>query len=373
MANLLGQNIGTNYKGILSLDSTINTPLDATLRAVTDGEGNASPLELSTTAVSVGTISGARLGIKGSGSTSATKALLVQNSDGLELLHIDDVGGVRLGGNLSNITRANIALDSFSGLFNVTTAKFGNWNGSVYAVFSGLTKSDALFSFGNDATIASTRMHIKGIGTTSGTTSLLVQNSAGADLFRVLDGGADKQVRMNSALIGSLEFLGTGIATGGGNPITMQYNPLHIGGATGARLAVKGSGTTSATTSLLVQNSAGTDRFKILDNGTTTINGDLTCQKLVVGNEGKVDGPAVNALNFGAVKGFTMTRGSAFNGIADDSSIVEIKGTNGGFLPPRMTTTQKNAIATPASGLIVYDETTNKLACYNGTTWNDLF
>jgi len=37
MANLLGQNIGTNYKGILSLDSTINTPLDATLRAVTDG------------------------------------------------------------------------------------------------------------------------------------------------------------------------------------------------------------------------------------------------------------------------------------------------------------------------------------------------
>jgi hypothetical protein len=41
MANLLGQNIGTNYKGILNLD-TINTPLDATLRAVTDGEGNAS-------------------------------------------------------------------------------------------------------------------------------------------------------------------------------------------------------------------------------------------------------------------------------------------------------------------------------------------
>jgi hypothetical protein len=51
MANLLGQNIGTNYKGILSLDSTINAPLDATLRAVTDGEGNASPLQLSTTSV----------------------------------------------------------------------------------------------------------------------------------------------------------------------------------------------------------------------------------------------------------------------------------------------------------------------------------
>jgi len=51
MANLLGADIGTNYKGILSLDSTINTPLDATLRAVTDGEGNASGLLLSTTSV----------------------------------------------------------------------------------------------------------------------------------------------------------------------------------------------------------------------------------------------------------------------------------------------------------------------------------
>jgi len=51
MANLLGNNIGTNYKGILNLDSTINTPLDTTLRAVTDGMGTASPLKLSTTNV----------------------------------------------------------------------------------------------------------------------------------------------------------------------------------------------------------------------------------------------------------------------------------------------------------------------------------
>lgn len=51
MANLLGQNIGTNYRGILNLDSTINTPLDTTLRAVTDGMGTASPLQLSTTQV----------------------------------------------------------------------------------------------------------------------------------------------------------------------------------------------------------------------------------------------------------------------------------------------------------------------------------
>ena len=189
MANLLGENIGTNYKGILNLD-TINTPLDATLRAVTDGEGNASPLQLSTDAVSVGAISGARLGIKGSGTTASTTSLLVQNSDGLELLSLDDIGGVRLGGDGNTTTKANIKLDAFSGLFNVTAAKFGNWNGSVYAVFSGLGKSDALFAFGNDTTTASTRMHIKGLGTTFSTTALLVQNSAGTELFKVLDSGS---------------------------------------------------------------------------------------------------------------------------------------------------------------------------------------
>lgn len=48
MSNLYNKNIGINYKGILNLDTTINTPLDATLRAVTDGMGTASPLQLST-------------------------------------------------------------------------------------------------------------------------------------------------------------------------------------------------------------------------------------------------------------------------------------------------------------------------------------
>ena len=50
MANLLGQNIGTNYKGILNLN-TLNGNVSGTLQAVTDGDGNASPLLLSTTSI----------------------------------------------------------------------------------------------------------------------------------------------------------------------------------------------------------------------------------------------------------------------------------------------------------------------------------
>jgi len=51
------------------------------------------------------------------------------------------------------------------------------------------------------------------------------------------------------------------------------------------------------------------------------------------------------------------------------SAVLSADSTTQGFLPPRMTTTQKNAIATPATGLMVYDTTLNLISVYNGTTW----
>ena len=55
------------------------------------------------------------------------------------------------------------------------------------------------------------------------------------------------------------------------------------------------------------------------------------------------------------------------------SSKLTIESTTQGFLPPRMTTTQRNAIASPAAGLVVYDNTDNKHYGYNGTTWNAFY
>jgi len=51
------------------------------------------------------------------------------------------------------------------------------------------------------------------------------------------------------------------------------------------------------------------------------------------------------------------------------SACAQFTSTTRGFLPPRMTTTQKNAIATPAAGLMVYDTTLNVISYYNGTMW----
>ncbi len=54
---------------------------------------------------------------------------------------------------------------------------------------------------------------------------------------------------------------------------------------------------------------------------------------------------------------------------ADASAQLEVKSTTKGFLMPRMTTAQRTAIATPATGLQVYDTTTKSLWFYNGTVW----
>ena len=54
------------------------------------------------------------------------------------------------------------------------------------------------------------------------------------------------------------------------------------------------------------------------------------------------------------------------------SAKVQIDSTTQGFLPPRMTTTQKNAIATPAAGLVVYDTTLGKLCVRTAAAWETI-
>ena len=54
------------------------------------------------------------------------------------------------------------------------------------------------------------------------------------------------------------------------------------------------------------------------------------------------------------------------------SGAFQIESTTKGFLPPRMTTTQKNAIASPASGLVVYDTTLGKLCVRGAAAWETI-
>ncbi|WP_339698904.1 hypothetical protein [uncultured Marixanthomonas sp.] len=55
----------------------------------------------------------------------------------------------------------------------------------------------------------------------------------------------------------------------------------------------------------------------------------------------------------------------------DDGSLLQVDGTTGAFVPPRVTTTQMNAIPTPLKGATVFNTTTNAIFVYNGSIWQN--
>lgn len=56
----------------------------------------------------------------------------------------------------------------------------------------------------------------------------------------------------------------------------------------------------------------------------------------------------------------------------DVSSILELKSNEKGFLPPRMTTTERDFITPAATGLLIYNTETATFNFYNGTVWKDI-
>jgi hypothetical protein len=79
-----------------------------------------------------------------------------------------------------------------------------------------------------------------------------------------------------------------------------------------------------------------------------------------------------SAANFRAIE---VSSGGAYINTTSvaASAILQADSTTKGFLPPRMTTAQKNAIASPASGLVVFDTDLKQICTYNGTWGNSPF
>ena len=369
------------YIGGTNPDSRISFGSTMILRA----NGN-NIMSLTTSEARIGGGSGARLAVKGSGATSATTSLLVQNSAGDDSLKITDDNKVLIGnsttGGIHNVdsasslpltvsrlgtVRFSVSADSGNGqivLKSNTNNEFSvGTNGNIFQINDGANTNQGSkrFSIIQDGNVGigdvtpTARLHIKGSGNDNTTTSLLVQNSDGDDMI-VLDDSKEVSFKGRSGFY-------NGVFIVENNHTKTQGNAIFGAFATPtARLQVKGSGSTFATTSLLVQNSAGTAALTITDDGNSVLSG--------------IQFQTANLIRTGSLRLATFAGGvcaSETPTFAHTSAILEGSSTTKGFLPPRMTTTQKNAIATPASGLVVYDTTTNKLACYNGTTWNDLF
>jgi len=224
-----------------------------------------------------------------------------------------------------------------------------------------------------------------GIGVPNPVYPLDVANAGRIGGIVLNDGGSDNRITASNPYLfliaggAILQMQGGGFSTG-------QYN-------TTAKFDIKGKGSTSATTSLLVQNSSGNNALKIQDDfvavfGSTalkilTIRPESTTG--VFGNSCAIGGGAgTGRLDFYSNSNITslydnivILDGTAQNlqvGPAGITATVstgafKINSTTQGFLKPKMTTAQKNAIVTPAAGLEVYDTDLNRPCFYSGSAW----
>ena len=71
----------------------------------------------------------------------------------------------------------------------------------------------------------------------------------------------------------------------------------------------------------------------------------------------------------GTVKGQI---GIGVSGSVNSSAALEVNSSTKGFLPPRMTTSQRDAISSPENGLIIYNSTTGKLNIRENGSWSEL-
>lgn len=208
--------------------------------------------------------------------------------------------------------------------------------------------------------------------------SLLIINTDNAEILDIQDTSANNRFNINrvvqkinldfaskpadlTTVVGAIRT-----ATDGVNLVdTMSFlENGKIGFGTNvptAQLQIKGSGSTGSTTSLLVQNSSNTQLLSIRDDGSTSIG---------TGNQG------LNSPN-GFFTGYIISTGTVGNVFGTytsfiASAIVQCDSVTRGFLPPRMTTGEKNAISTPAAGLIVYDSTLGKLCVRTASAWETI-
>jgi hypothetical protein len=372
---------------------------------IADGSGNRRINVDSSGNVGIGTNApSARLQIQGDGTNDIArffngdpiKTVFISNRGeiGAKSEFAGDGGFVGYNGNFG-VQVFGLKRNSVGGLAVQSLVNVGfsvNGANSVSSYEMELTDTGNLIIGGSSGTA---RLAVKGSGTTSATTSLLVQNSAGTEVLKVTDDSVTNARGVFNVLHPSVATrslkLGWGsiFATDSGSELTIGAvysvpsspqillagnargsgaNTMQLQASAGvsiatslinpsAQLHVKGSGTTSATTALLVQNSAGAQNFKVADNGSVQIGTFNFVSSTVIEN--------TTTRLVATTGGVAVNSSYAF---ANSSSILDVASTTKGFLPPRMTTAQKNAIATPAAGLMVYDTNLNKLCVYT-TAW----
>jgi hypothetical protein len=215
---------------------------------------------------------GARLGVRGAGSTSATTSLLVQDSGGTQIFKIQDDGQVIVNKGNQQVTFAGSGGISRIQVPNEMTIGLGSSFNAMKIYFDGRVglQNDALFinngNVGIGTSTPSAPLEVRGL--TNNSVALRVGGlNTGRDFTFNPYYATNTYGGLFSNESGNIT-LGASLGTDNGSGIG-----IILGAPSGTRTAllqVKGTGSTSATTSLLVQNSSGTELLKVTDDGLVT-------------------------------------------------------------------------------------------------------
>jgi hypothetical protein len=314
----------------------------------TDGTFSAA----GTTNLSLRTNTTSRLTILGSGTNIGFTG--IGTATPVDLLHVF--------GN----ARAN-QFNATNGIFNTPTA-----GGNLSFMTNGTTRLTMLGASGN-----------LGIGTATPARLLTVMAASPVINIQTSSAANDPNVRMlrfarfDDTALGSLELYGSS-GEFRMNTSTSYFPTFYSNGVEAMRINTAGNvgiGTNAPTEKLEVIGNIKASN-DIMFNGIFglkanvgvgmkigTFSGGAGWDIQMIDNNGAVAYNKFSAAS-NVIGGITPTNASA---------LFEIQSTTKGFLPPRMTSAQRTAIASPATGLIVY-QTDGQLGTYqfDGTNWGQL-
>lgn len=89
-------------------------------------------------------------------------------------------------------------------------------------------------------------------------------------------------------------------------------------------------------------------------------------------SRGAVGTSLILSVATGAVGGSMLIAGTGGTTTIATNAVLDVQGTSGAFLPPRMTTAQRDAIGSPSQGMEIWNTTLGNMNHYNGSVWGEI-